>query len=120
MIELRLSKDATGDKRTLSAGTLIYASKILNGGTKRLELTTVKGITPDGHEFIVKGQIFDIQKVSGLNGIMVLDKEQIAKTASPGCVVSVSAAVVLFSDAPLQALRGATECLDGYRPWRIQ
>jgi hypothetical protein len=112
MIELRLSKDVAGDKRTLDAGTLIYASKILNGGTKRLELTTVKGITPDGHEFIVKGQVFDIQKVSGLNGIMVLDKEQIAKhSLTSGALSAVSAAgrAVLPTNPAASALRGATE-----------
>jgi len=112
MIELRISKDVVGDKRTLSAGTLIYASKMLNGGTKRLELNAVKGITPDGHEFNVKGQVFDIQRVSGLNGIMVFDKEQIAKKSiTTGALAAVSAAgrSVLPTSAAGAALRGATE-----------
>lgn len=112
MIELQLTKDVQGDKRVLRAGTLIYVSKTLNGGTKRLELMTVKGITPDGYEFAVKGQVFDTQKVSGLNGIMVLDKEQVAKNSITSGALSAVSAVgrsVLPTNPAAAALRGATE-----------
>ena len=112
MIELRLTKDVQGHKRVLGAGTMIYASKTLNGGTKRMELMTVKGITLDGLEFAVKGQVFDIQKVSGLNGIMVFDKEQVAKNSLTSGALSAVSAIgrsVMATNPAGAALRGATE-----------
>lgn len=92
LVELRLTADVVGDKRTLRAGTLLYASKGLNGGTKRLELQVTKGITPDGHEFTMKGLIFDAQNVSGLNGIMQIDNSQIAKHSGTNAALAAVAA----------------------------
>lgn len=112
LIELQLTKDVQGNKRVLSAGTLIYALKTLNSGTKRMELMTVKGITPDGLEFAVKGQVFDTQKVSGLNGIMVFDKEQITKNSLTSGALSAVSSIgrsVMATNPAGAALRGATE-----------
>ena len=92
LVELRMTADVVGDKRTLRTGTLLYASKGLNGGTKRLEMQVTKGITPDGHEFTMKGLIFDAQKVSGLNGIMQIDNSQIAKHSGTNAALAAVAA----------------------------
>jgi len=105
LVELRLTADVVGDKRTLRASTLLYATKGLNGGTKRLEMQVTKGITPDGHEFSMKGLIYDAQKVSGLNGIMQIDNSQIAKHSGTNAALAAVASGVrgLARTSPLSA-----------------
>jgi hypothetical protein len=111
-VELHVTQDVIGDKRTLKAGSLLYASKGLNGSTKRLELRCEHGITPDGHEFSMRGLVFDPQKVSGLNGIMQVDGAQIAKHSATNAALSAVAAGArtVMPSAPVgAAVRGATE-----------
>lgn len=81
LIELTLTDAVHGKRKTLDAGTLFFAKKSLNNGTKRLELLIVKGITPDGKEFKVRGLIFDTNKVSGLRGIIDTDENMIAQNS---------------------------------------
>lgn len=107
MVELHVTSDVVGDRHTLRAGTLLYAEKALNGATKRLELRAIKGITPDGREFGMKGQVFDIAKVSGLNGVMQVDSNQIARhSAANAALAAVSAGA--RSITPVSALGAAT------------
>jgi hypothetical protein len=81
LVEITLTEDVVGTKRTLKSGTLLFAQKQMNTATRRLELLAVKGITPTGKEFKVTGLIFDTLRVSGLAGIVSSDTN---KTVSRG------------------------------------
>lgn len=77
-VELTLTTDAIGDRRTLPAGTTLFADKSLNNATKRMELVITHGITPAGVEFEMRGIAFDPIKTPGLAGVYVLDKKEVA------------------------------------------
>lgn len=93
-VELTLTGDAIGDRRTLPAGTLLFADKSLNNTTKRMEMVVTHGITPTGLEFVMHGLVFDPQKTPGLAGIYVLDKkESVSRGVQRGAIAAVGAAV---------------------------
>lgn len=68
MVEMVLTQDVDGDHRTLPKGTLLFARKAYNQGTKRLDLQIVKVITPEGHEMKVNALVYDSSRVAGLVG----------------------------------------------------
>ena len=93
-VELTLTGDAIGDRRTLPAGTVLFADKNLNNTTKRMEMVVTHGITPAGQEFEMHGLVFDPQKTPGLAGVYVLDKkESVSRGAQKGAIAAVGAAV---------------------------
>lgn len=93
-VELTLTSDVIGDRRTLPAGTVLFADKALNNITKRMEMVVTHGITPTGLEFEMRGMVFDPQKTPGLAGIYVLDKKEVvARGATKGAIAAVGAAV---------------------------
>lgn len=93
LVELTVTSDVVGDKKTLPSGTVLFAQKQLNSATKRMELHVQKGITPKGVEFKMNGQIFDMQRVSGLLGIISGDTDaSIKRGASKGALAAVGAA----------------------------
>jgi len=93
-VELTLASDVIGDRRTLPAGTLLFADKNLNNITKRMEMVVTHGITPTGQEFEMRGMVFDPQKTPGLAGVYVLDKKEVvARGATKGAIAAVGAAV---------------------------
>jgi hypothetical protein len=93
LVELTVTTAVVGDKKTLPAGTLLFAAKQLNAATKRMELKVQKGITPTGIEFAMAGQIFDMQRTSGLLGIISGDTGvSIKRGASKGALAAVGAA----------------------------
>jgi hypothetical protein len=92
-VELTLTGDAIGDRRTLPAGTVLFADKNLNNTTKRMEMVVTHGITPTGLEFEMHGLVFDPQKTPGLAGVYVLDKkESVSRGAQKGAIAAVGAA----------------------------
>lgn len=76
LVEIALTADVIGDKRTLKAGTMLFAQKQYNTATGRLEMITQNAVTPSGQEFKVAGLIFDTTKVSGLSGIISNDAKK--------------------------------------------
>jgi hypothetical protein len=93
-VELTVTGDAIGDRRTLPAGTVLFADKNLNNTTKRMEMVVTHGITPAGQEFEMHGLVFDPQKTPGLAGVYVLDKkESVSRGAQKGAIAAVGAAV---------------------------
>lgn len=93
-VELTLTGDAIGDRRTLPAGTVLFADKNLNNITKRMEMVVTHGITPTGQEFEMRGLVFDPQKTPGLAGVYVLDKkESVSRGVQKGAIAAVGAAV---------------------------
>ncbi|MHB8388817.1 MAG: TrbI/VirB10 family protein [Acidobacteriaceae bacterium] len=79
LVEIRLTRPVIGDRQVLPAGTRFFARQALNDATKRLELFIEKGITPDGHEFVVQGIVYDLQRVSGLPGILTVNKHNLVR-----------------------------------------
>ena len=71
LIEIRVLEDVVGDNRTLPSGSLLFANKIFNKGTKRLDLKIIKGLLPDGEEIVLDGLVYDSSRVAGLHGIVV-------------------------------------------------
>lgn len=82
LVEIRLLEDVPGYKRTLPVGTLLFAEKQFNAGTKRLDIIIVRGITPTRHEFKMKALSFDLQKVSGLSGIINANEQASVQTGT--------------------------------------
>ncbi len=93
LVEITLTAEVVGAKKTLKPGTLLFAAKQFNQATKRLEMQVQKGITPDGKEFQLTGLVFDTQKVSGLSGIVDMNNAESVKSgASKGLIAAASAA----------------------------
>ncbi len=110
-VELTLTSDVIGDRRTLPAGTVLFADKALNNITKRMEMVVTHGITPTGLEFEMRGMVFDPQKTPGLAGVYVLDKKEVvARGATKGAIAAVGAAVgTLGGGAAGAATHAATQ-----------
>lgn len=110
LVEILLTTDVIGDRKTLRAGTILFAQKQLNAATKRLEMLVVKGITPDGEEFKLTGLVFDTVKVSGLSGIVDVDNDKTMKRgASKGLLAAVGAATkASVGSTPLGSAAEAT------------
>ncbi|KAF0190508.1 MAG: Uncharacterized protein FD165_2676 [Gammaproteobacteria bacterium] len=70
LVEMELAATVEGDVRELAAGTLLFAEKAYNHGTKRLDLRIVKAITPDGEELELSGLVYDLKEHAGLLGIV--------------------------------------------------
>ena len=97
-VELNLTSDYIGSRRTLPAGTTLFADKTLNNATRRLELVITHGITPDGQEFDMRGIVFDPNKTPGLAGVYTIDKKEVAsRGVTKGAIAAVGAAVGMAS-----------------------
>jgi len=102
LVEITLTADVVGDKRTLKAGTILFAQKQLNNATKRLDMVIQKGITPNGHEFKATGFIFDTSQVSGLPGIISGDNTQsIKRGLNKGVLAAAGAATRMLSNTSI-------------------
>lgn len=78
-VELYLSQEVHGDKKSLPVDTQLFAAKALNNATQRLDMITTYAITPKGREFELKARIYDTLKVSGLMGIIDADESKIVE-----------------------------------------
>ncbi len=109
LVEITLTNDVIGDRRVLPAGTTFFARQALNDATKRMELFVEKGITPDGNEFAVKGIVYDLQRISGLPGIITVNQHNLLRHgAEKGLAAAVGGvADSLVSSSPI-ASAGAT------------
>jgi hypothetical protein len=110
LVEITLTSDIIGTKKTLKAGTQLFAQKQFNSATKRLELRVEKGITPSGQEFTMSGFVFDTQRVSGLQGLVDMDTEKSVRTgANKGLLAAAGAVAQAAGGAtPMGAAAGAT------------
>lgn len=110
MVAFRVDQPVAGRYRTLEAGTELFAEKIFNGATQRLELMVTRGVTSDGQEFAIRGQVYDMQKVSGLDGI-VKKKELVKGSVQSGLLAATRSALGTFAQqGPLGA--GAATAAD--------
>lgn len=63
-----------GKRKPLATGTQFIAEKIYNPGTKRLEMRILKGVSPDGEEFTLRANVYDLDKRAGLGGLVKTKK----------------------------------------------
>lgn len=107
-VELTLSSDAIGDRRTLPAGSTLFADKTVNNATRRMEMVVTHGITPAGQEFEMRGIVFDPLKTPGLAGVYVIDKKAVASNGlMNGAIAAVGAAAGAANIGPIGAATNA-------------
>lgn len=82
--EVVIEQDVFGDFKTMPRTTKLYAKKSLNSGSNRLELLVVKGITPQGEEFKIKGIVLDINSSAGLVGAVSTDGKAVQRSVAAG------------------------------------
>ena len=74
-VEYQLSDPVVGDLKTLPAGTVLFASKRINESTERLESQVYLAQMPDGEEVKLSGWVYGTNKVAGLPGSLIRDRE---------------------------------------------
>jgi len=86
LAEFIVVDEVFGDFKMMQKSTKIYAEKKVSNSSNRIYFNTVKGITPDGEEFEMKGTITDVSthKLAGLAGAITTDNELINRSASSG------------------------------------
>lgn len=84
LCEIYVTQDVVGDRRNIPKGSVLFADKSLNMGTKRLEFATVKGITPDKTEFVIKAYVMDVGEMAGLSGAISTDGKTVQRSVSKG------------------------------------
>ncbi len=94
LIEIYTTKSVPGRRKSLPAGTTLFANKGYNSGTKKLDLLVEKGITPDGLEFEIQGLVFDLQKTAGLIGIISADSTMIVERSTSKGLLAAGGEVV--------------------------
>lgn len=98
-VEYQLSGPVVGDFKTLPAGTVLFASKRINESTERLESQVYLAQMPDGEEIKLSGWIYGTNKVAGLPGSLIRDRE--------------GESVAAGGSAALAGLRAATNAAGG-------
>lgn len=84
LTEIVIEQDVYGDFKTMPRYTKLFAKKSLNSGSNRLELLAVKGITPQGEEFTLKGIVLDINHSAGLVGAVSTDGKTVQRSVAAG------------------------------------
>lgn len=79
--EFYLESEVAGDYQTLPSGTVFFANKSINMGTKRMEALVTLGKLPDGREFKVAGWVYSLNETAGLDGVLERDRESENKAA---------------------------------------
>lgn len=93
-VELYISQEVNGDKKSLPVDTQLFAAKALNSATQRLDMLTTYAITPSGREFELKARIYDTLKVSGLMGIIDADESKIAERGTTQGLAALGSSVL--------------------------
>ncbi len=83
-IELVVTADVAGRKKTLPADSILFAISSVVKGSSRLYLNSVKGVTPGGEEFVLKGHISDHFNTAGLSGVIKSDGRAVSRSLSQG------------------------------------
>lgn len=84
LCEIYIMQDVHGEIEIMPAGTIIFAAKQFNTGTNKLEVSTVKGITPKGEEFKIDAYGKDAMGVAGLSGTITTDGKAGKRSVSRG------------------------------------
>jgi hypothetical protein len=84
-MKFRVTRTVTGDKRSLPLNTLLFARPSAVLGSPRLFMSqTLRGITPDGKEFMLKASIRADDRQPGLMAYVVNDGKTLYRAASEG------------------------------------
>jgi hypothetical protein len=85
LMKFRVTRTVTGDKRSLPLNTLLFARPTAVLGSPRLFMSqTMKGITPDGKEFMLRASIRANDLQPGLMAYVVNDGKTLYRAASEG------------------------------------
>lgn len=110
VVAFRVAEPFQGRYRVLETGTELFAEKVFNGTTQRLEFMVTRGVTSSGEEFEIRGQVYDTLKVSGLDGI-VKKKELVKGSVQSGLLAATRTAIgAVANDSPIGA--GASTAAD--------
>lgn len=93
LIEIYTTETIRGDKKVLPSGTILFAQKTYNAGTKKQDFLVEKGITPQGKEFEIQGLVFDLNQTAGLDGKVSVDSEMIVERSTSKGVLAAGGAV---------------------------
>lgn len=100
--EITVTADVAGTRATLPAGSRLFAQASYNPATNRLDLTTVKGVTPNGRPFDLRGLVFDAHKSVGLAGIVSENPQRVVRTGiDRGLLAGAGAAVQQFAGSSI-------------------
>jgi len=89
LVEIYTTEAIRGDRKVLPIGSILFAEKTYNAGTKKQDFLVEKGITPQGREFKIKGLVFDLNQTAGLDGIVSTDSEMIVeRSGSKGALAA--------------------------------
>jgi len=71
LVEVHITEEIQGDRRSLPAGTIVFCQKRFNRGTRRLDMEILRALLPSGEEVELTALIYDEQRTAGLRGIVV-------------------------------------------------
>lgn len=74
-VEYFLTEDVEGDFKVLPVGSILFASKRINESTERLESQVYLAQLPGGEEVKLSGWVYGLNKVAGLPGSLIRDRE---------------------------------------------
>ncbi len=106
-IELVTLADIAGRKKILPAGSIIFSRPNVVKGSSRLYLNTVRGVTPEGDEFLIRGHISDSFNTAGLTGIIKSDGRALERSAAAGAIALGGSLVSELSDGSIGSAAGS-------------
>ncbi|EAR07580.1 conjugative transposon protein TraM [Reinekea blandensis] len=116
-IELHTLETIYGEKKTIPAGTRLFATPSFNGGSQRLDLTVTNFIF-EGETESMKAVVYDRSKEFGIAGKLIRDREsEVASAGSEALMATVGSAVsnIPFAGDPLsEGAESMTDSMIGY------
>ena len=106
-IEFKLLNSIEGARKTIPAGTIIFANKSFNPTSKRLEALTTVAVTPEGVEINgIAALVYSRDKTAGITGTIVRDRD--GEMISAGSSVLLAAAGEVIPDSTGLATNAAS------------
>ncbi len=106
-IELLVTADVAGRKKILPVDSILFARPSVVKGSSRLYLESVRGVTPDGYEFMIKGHVSDHFNTAGMTGIIKSDGRAVERSLAKGGVALGSSLISGLADDPVTTATGA-------------
>lgn len=109
-IDVIIERDVVGHWGMLPAGSVLFGAKRFNSTTRRLDVTLVQGITPQGREFQLNATLYDSTRLSGLAGVVVRHRDQeVMVAAKRGVLATTGELLAAATGTTMEAVaRGVT------------
>lgn len=98
LVRFEILEAVVGVEGVLPVGTLLFGKPFANKGSERLQVRIIKGITPDGVEFSLRGWIRGSDGMDGLVGKVVSDGQLVARSMNEAVKVAGRAALASMAD----------------------